>query len=230
MEHNLVSVLTDLLGGAAGSDEVQWLAALGLENLSYISIKLSQPPPEELLSKKTIILKLRKDSKVHSNSKKNMTQQLNICPVHRGVCTPATTFCLLQAGAVEGLLACLENDNIRVVDAALGALCTLLDERVDVEKSVATLVELNAVRRVLGALRQHRQNLLWQKCFCIVEKLLEHGNDRCMKEVTDDRMLPTALVSAFHRGDAITKQASESILRRLHKMPDYSVTYVSMEF
>jgi hypothetical protein len=174
MEHNLVSVLTDLLGGATGSDEVQWLAALGLENLSYISIKLSQPPPEELLSKKTIILRLRKDSKAHNNSKKNMTQQLNICPVHRGVCTPATTFCLLEVGAIEGLL--------------------------------------------------------WQKCFCIVEKLLEHGNDRCMKEVTEDRMLPTALVSAFHRGDASTKQAAESILRRLHKMPDYSVTYVSMEF
>lgn len=230
MDQNLVSVLTDLLGGASGSDEVQRLAAVGLENLSYISIKLSQPPPEELLSKKTNILKLRKDSKAHNNSKKNLTQLINICPVHRGVCTPATTFCLLEAGAVEGLLACLENDNARVVEAALGALCTLLDERVDVEKSVAAMVELDGVRRVLGALRQHRQNLLWQKCFCVVEKLLEHGDDRCMREVTGDRMLPTALVSAFHRGDASTKQAAESILRRLHKMPDYSVTYESMEF
>ncbi|KAK3155155.1 hypothetical protein QOZ80_2BG0199560 [Eleusine coracana subsp. coracana] len=230
MDHNLVSVFTNLLGGAAGSDEVQRLAAVGLENLSYISIKLSQPPPEELSSKKTIILKLRKDSKAHNNSKKSLTQQLNICLVHRGVCTPTMTFCLLEAGAVEGLLACLENDNVRVVEAALGALCTLLDDRVDVEKSVAVLVELDAVRRVLGALRQHRQNLLWQKCFCVVEKLLEHGDDRCMREVTGDRMLPTALVSAFHRGDASTKQAAESILRRLHKMPDYSVTYESMEF
>jgi hypothetical protein len=150
MEHNLVSVLTDLLGGATGSDEVQWLAALGLENLSYISIKLSQPPPEELLSKKTIILRLRKDSKAHNNSKKNMTQQLNICPVHRGVCTPATTFCLLEVGAIEGLLACLENDNVRIVEAALGALCTHLDERVDVEKSVVMLVELGVLRRELG--------------------------------------------------------------------------------
>jgi hypothetical protein len=131
---------------------------------------------------------------------------------------------------VEGLLGCLDNDNVRVVEAALGALCTLLDERVDVEKSVAALSELDAARRVLGALRQHRQNVLWQKCFCVVEKLLEHGDDRCLREVTGDRMLPTALVSAFHRGDPSTKQAAESILRRLHKMPDYSATYVSMEF
>nr|CAB3450952.1 unnamed protein product [Digitaria exilis] len=230
MDHNLASVLTELLTGAAGSDEAQRLAAVGLENLSYLSIKLSQPPPDELLSKKNnTILKLLKDSKAHSN-KKSSHIQVNVCLVHRGVCSPATTFCLLEAGSVEGLLGCLENDNVRVVEAALGALCTLLDERVDVEKSVAALSELDAARRVLGALRQHRQNVLWQKCFCVVEKLLEHGDDRCVREVTGDRMLPTALVSAFHRGDASTKQAAESILRRLHKMPDYSATYVSMEF
>ncbi|OEL29933.1 putative U-box domain-containing protein 42 [Dichanthelium oligosanthes] len=230
MDHNLASVLTELLSGPAGSDEVQRLAAVGLENLSYLSIKLSQPPPDELLSKKNTILKLLKDSKAHSNNKKSPHHQVNVCLVHRGVCSPATTFCLLEAGAAEGLLGCLENDNVRVVEAALGALCTLLDERVDVEKSVAALSELDAARRVLGALRQHRQNVLWQKCFCVVEKLLEHGDDRCVREVTGDRMLPTALVSAFHRGDASTKQAAESILRRLHKMPDYSATYVSMEF
>jgi hypothetical protein len=230
MDHNLASVLTELLSGPAGSDEVQRLAGVGLENLSYLSIKLSQPPPDELLSKKNAILKLLKDSKAHSNNKKSTHHQVNVCLVHRGVCSPATTFCLLEAGTVEGLLGCLDNDNVRVVEAALGALCTLLDERVDVEKSVAALSELDAARRVLGALRQHRQNVLWQKCFCVVEKLLEHGDDRCLREVTGDRMLPTALVSAFHRGDPSTKQAAESILRRLHKMPDYSATYVSMEF
>ncbi|CAN6253446.1 unnamed protein product [Urochloa humidicola] len=229
MDHNLALVLTELLSGPAGNDEVQRLAAVGLENLSYLSIKLSQPPPDELLSKKSNILKLLKDSKAHSN-KKSSHQQVNVCLVHRGVCSPASTFCLLEAGAVEGLLVCLENDNVRVVEAVLGALCTLLDERVDVEKSVAALSELDAARRVLGALRQHRQNVLWQKCFCVVEKLLEHGDDRCLSDVTGDRVLPTALVSAFHRGDASTKQAAESILRRLHKMPDYSATYVSMEF
>ncbi|CAL5055646.1 unnamed protein product [Urochloa decumbens] len=228
MDHNLALVLTELLSGPAGSDEVQRLAAVGLENLSFLSIKLSQPPPDELLSKKNNILKLLKDSKAHRNKKSS--HQQNVCLVHRGVCSPASTFCLLEAGAVEGLLGCLENDNVRVVEAALGALCTLLDERVDVEKSVAALSELDAARRVLSALRQHRQNVLWQKCFCVVEKLLEHGDDRCVREVTGDRVLPTALVSAFHRGDASTKQAAESILRRLHKMPDYSATYVSMEF
>uniref|UniRef100_A0A0E0K4R2 RING-type E3 ubiquitin transferase n=1 Tax=Oryza punctata TaxID=4537 RepID=A0A0E0K4R2_ORYPU len=230
MEHDFASVLTALLAGAAGSGEVQRLAAVGLENLSYHSIKLSRPPPREDESrpKKMTILKRLKDARVHNhNSSKN--PPLNVCPVHRGVCTPATTFCLLEAGAVEGLLVCLENDDAHVVDAALGALCTLVDDRVDVEKAVVALAGLGAARRVLAVLRQHRGNSLWHKCFSVVEKLLVHGDDGCVREVTGDRMLPPALVSAFHRGDANAKQAAENILRRLHKMPDYSATYVSVE-
>ncbi|XP_006647830.1 putative U-box domain-containing protein 42 [Oryza brachyantha] len=230
MDHDFASVLTGLLTGAAGSGgEVQRLAAVGLENLSYHSIKLSRPPPEEepRPKKMTILMRL-KDARVHNHNSKS--PPLNVCPVHRGVCSPSTTFCLLEAGAVEGLLVCLENDNPRVVDAALGALCTLVDDRVDVEKAVVALVEQGAARRVLAVLRQHRENRLWQRCFSVVEKLLVHGDDGCVREVTGDRMLPTALVSAFHRGDANAKQAAESILRRLHKMPDYSATYVSLEF
>ncbi|XP_052141245.1 putative U-box domain-containing protein 42 [Oryza glaberrima] len=232
MDHDFASVLTALLAGAAGSGEVQRLAAVGLENLSYHSIKLSRPPPppeDEPRPKKMTILKRLKDARVHNHSS-SKNPPLNVCPVHRGVCTPATTFCLLEAGAVEGLLACLENDDARVVDAALGALCTLVDDRVDVEKAVVALAGQGAARRVLAALRQHRGNSLWHRCFSVVEKLLVHGEDVCVREVTGDRMLPTALVSAFHRGDANAKQAAESILRRLHKMPDYSATYMSVEF
>uniref|UniRef100_A0A0D9YXP9 RING-type E3 ubiquitin transferase n=1 Tax=Oryza glumipatula TaxID=40148 RepID=A0A0D9YXP9_9ORYZ len=232
MDHDFASVLTALLAGAAGSGEVQRLAAVGLENLSYHSIKLSRPPPppeDEPRPKKMTILKRLKDARVHNHSS-SKNPPLNVCPVHRGVCTPATTFCLLEAGAVEGLLACLENDDARVVDAALGALCTLVDDRVDVEKAVVALAGQGAARRVLAALRQHRGNSLWHRCFSVVEKLLVHGDDVCVREVTGDRMLPTALVSAFHRGDANAKQAAESILRRLHKMPDYSATYMSVEF
>jgi hypothetical protein len=225
-DYSLASVLTELLTGAAGSGEVQRLAAVGLENLSYQSIKLSQLLPEEdPRPKRKTILKRLMDSRVHSNK----APQHHICPVHQGICSTVTTFCLLEAGAIEGLLGCLENDSPRVVEAALGALCTLLDDRVNVEGSVSALAKLDAVRRVLGALRRHRENLVWQKCFCLVEKFLMYGNDRCVREVTGDRTLPTALVSAFHKGDAGAKQAAEGILTRLHKMPDYSAIYLSVE-
>ena len=62
-----------------------------------------------------------------------------------------------------------------------------------------------------------------------MERFLAHGGEQCVREVTSDRALPSLLVSAFHKGDAATKQAAESVLRCLHRMPDYSATYESVE-
>ena len=112
----------------------------------------------------------------------------------------------------------------------MGALCTLLDGPVDVVGGVAVLAEHDAARYVLRALRQHRDDeQVLRRCFWALERFLEHGSDRYVKEVTSDRALPGALVGAFHKGDTATKQAAESVLRRLHRMPDYSATYVSVE-
>nr|ADD60711.1 putative armadillo/beta-catenin repeat related protein [Oryza brachyantha] len=249
MDHNFTAVLTDLLVRSAGSDEVQRLAAVGLENLSHQSVNLSQPLSEERRpkKKKNILRRLRDAhaGRVHDNNRKPPPPARGRpCPVHRGVCSPATTFCLVEAGAVEGLLGVLEsNENGRVVDAALGALCTLMDDSVDVERGVAVLAEHDAARHVLRALRQHRDagvgpahahdgldgGALSRRCFWAVERFLAHGGERCVRDVTADRALPNALVSAFHKGDAATKQVAESVLRSLHRMPDYSATYVSVE-
>ncbi|XP_062228674.1 putative U-box domain-containing protein 42 [Phragmites australis] len=232
MDHNFTSVLTDLLVRSAGSDEMQRLASVGLGNLSNLSPNLSQPPTEERRSKrKNILQRLREahSSRVHDNRKPPAHSR--VCPVHRGVCSPATTFCLVEAGAVEGLLGALEsNENGRVVEAALGALCTLLDDAVDVTSGVAVLAEHDAARHVLRALRQHRDGgVVARRCFWAVERFLAHGGERCVREVTSDRALPSLLVSAFHKGDTSTKQVAESVLRCLHRMPDYSATYESVE-
>ena len=241
MDHNLTSVLTDLLVRSVGSDEVQRLAAVGLENLSSQSPNLSQPPTEERRPKKKNILRRLREAhagRVHDN--RRPPAHSRVCPVHRGVCSPSTTFCLVEAGAVEGLLCVLEsNENGRVVEAALGALCTLMDDAVDVTSGVAVLAEHDAARHVLRALRQHREGgrcgsnggggTVARRCFWAVERFLAHGGEQCVREVTSDRALPSLLVSAFHKGDAATKQAAESVLRCLHRMPDYSATYESVE-
>jgi hypothetical protein len=238
MDHNLTSVLTDLLVRSAGSDEVQRLAAVGLENLSSQTPNLSQPPAEERRAKKKNILQRLREAhsvgRVHDN--RRPPAHSRVCPVHRGVCSPSTTFCLVEAGAVEGLLCVLEsNESGRVVEAALGALCTLMDDVVDVTSGVAVLAEHDAARHVLRVLRQHRDRngrdggTLTRRCFWAVERFLAHGGERCVREVTGDRALPSLLVGAFHTGDAATKQAAESVLRCLHRMPDYSATYESVE-
>jgi hypothetical protein len=235
MDHNFTAVLTDLLVTAAGSDEVQRLAAVGLENLSNQSPVLSQPPAEERRPKKKNILRRLRDAhagRVHDNRSRPAPPHGRVCPVHRGVCSPATTFCLVEAGAVEGLLGVLESsESGRVAEAALGALCTLVDDAVaDATGGVAVLAEHDAARHVLCALRQHRDaGAVTRRCFWAVERFLAHGGERCVREVTGDRALPSLLVSAFHKGDAGTKQVAESVLRCLHRMPDYSATYESVE-
>ncbi|KAG0513889.1 hypothetical protein BDA96_10G142000 [Sorghum bicolor] len=249
MDHNLTSVLADLVR-SAGSDEVQRLAAVGLENLSSQSPNLSQPPTEERRPKKKNILRRLREAhagRVHDNNRRPAAHSGRVCPVHRGVCSPSTTFCLVEAGAVEGLLGVLESsENGRVVEAALGALCTLMDDDVDVTSGVAVLAEHDAARHVLRALRQRRNDgrrgagavagagagggeTVTRRCFWAVERFLAHGGERCVREVTSDRALPSLLVSAFHTGDAATKQVAESVLRCLHRMPDYSATYESVE-
>ncbi|CAL5043309.1 unnamed protein product [Urochloa decumbens] len=238
MDHNLTSALADLLvRSAAGSDEVQRLAAVGLENLSSQSPNLSQPPAEERRPKRKNILRRLREAhagRVHDNHRRPPPQHSRVCPVHRGVCSPSTTFCLVEAGgAVEALLCVLESsENARVVEAALGALCTLMDDAVDVTSGVAVLSEHDAARHVLRVLRQHRDGgggTVAGRCFWAVERFLAHGGERCVREVTGDRALPSLLVGAFHKGDAATKQAAESVLRCLHRMPDYSATYESVE-
>jgi hypothetical protein len=238
MDHNFTLVLTDLLVTSAGSDEVQRLAAVGLENLSNQSPVLSQPLAEEHRPKKNILCRLRDAhaGRVHDNRSRPPAHG-RVCPVHRGVCSPATTFCLVEAGAVEGLLSVVESsESGHVVDAALGALCTLMDDTVDAASGVAVLAEHDAVPHVLRALRQHRDDArdcaggaVTRRCFWAVERFLVHGGERCVRDVTGDRALPSLLVSAFHKGDAATKQIAESVLRCLHRMPDYSATYESVE-
>jgi hypothetical protein len=230
MDHSLTSVLADLVRSAS-SDEVQRLAAVGLENLSSQSPNLSQPPTEERRPKKKNILRRLREAhagRVHDNNRRPPAHS-RVCPVHRGVCSPSTTFCLVEAGAVEGLLGVLESsENGRVVEAALGALCTLMDDDVDVTSVVLRQRRDDGRRGGAGAGAGGGETVT-RRCFWAVERFLAHGGERCVREVTSDRALPSLLVSAFHTGDAATKQVAESVLRCLHRMPDYSATYESVE-
>ncbi|XP_020111020.1 putative U-box domain-containing protein 42 isoform X2 [Ananas comosus] len=219
MEQNLTSVFVELLVRTSGSDEVQRLAAVGLANLSSESISLSKQPDATRQKKKSF---LPKSFSLRTKKEDAKGQRIQLCPVHKGVCSASATFCLLDSRAVERLLGCLEHENPKVVEAALSALSTLLDERVDVEKSVGILSEVDGVRHVLRILREHKEQRVWQKSFWVIEKFLANGDDRSFRDISSDRVLPSALLTAFHRGDGSTKQAAENVLRHLKKMPEFS--------
>ncbi|KAL5723361.1 hypothetical protein ACHQM5_006770 [Ranunculus cassubicifolius] len=215
--HNFTKVFTELLMRAA-SDEVQRLSAVGLENLSAQSLNLSKPPSQ---IKKASSMKLPRFLSMKSTKHRGLIQ---VCPVHRGVCSSQTTFCLLDAKAIEKLLACLDHENVHVVEAALSAICTLLDDNVDLDKSVSVLSEVHAIRHILNVLREHKEESVWQKSFLVIEKFLK-GGDKSTLDIIQDRSLSSTLMTAVHQGDVNTRDIAEKILRHLNKMPNFSAKF-----
>ncbi|XP_065879810.1 putative U-box domain-containing protein 42 [Euphorbia lathyris] len=212
--YNLTVLFTELLMKTS-SDEVQRLSAIGLENLSLESVHLSVPPRIE--KTKSWKRSLPKFQSFGSSNKR----KIRICPVHRGVCSSQDTFCLVEANAVKSLLACLDHENSEVVEAAMSAVCTLLDDRVDVDNSVSILSEANAVQHVLNAVKEHKEEGLQQKSFWVIEKFLMKGGDNSASDISQDRLLTATLISAFHHGNGNTRQMAEKILRLLNKMPNF---------
>ncbi|XP_047314370.1 putative U-box domain-containing protein 42 [Impatiens glandulifera] len=216
--YNLTSVFTDLLAKTS-SDEIRKLSAIGLENLSLQSSNLSKLPPAK--KRKLLQVFLRKCGSFRQTKE---TEPF-ICSVHRGVCSAQDTFCLVEAKAVERLLACLESEKTEVIEAVLSALSTLLKENVVIEKSVIVLNGLNAMEYLLSVVREHREEVLWRKVFWIMERLLiGDGSDRSVVSDTlsRDKLLPSILVNAFHHGDGYTRQTAENILRYLNRMPNFT--------
>ncbi|XP_057481449.1 putative U-box domain-containing protein 42 [Actinidia eriantha] len=222
--NNFTSVFAELLMKTS-SDEVQRLSAIGLENLSTQSINLSKPPKVN----KPKYLKLLFLPKCASFSS-SKSSKIPLCPVHRGAYSSQDTFCLLDAKAVERLLACLDHENVEVVEAALSAICTLLDDRVDVNKSVTILNGINIIPHVLNVVREHKAEGLWKKSFWVIERFLMKGGDTSASDISQDRLLPAALVSAFHHGDGNTRQMAENILRYLNKMPNFTANHTNVKY
>ncbi|XP_038997167.1 putative U-box domain-containing protein 42 [Hibiscus syriacus] len=221
--HNLTLVFTELLISKS-SDEVQRLSAIGLGNLSSESVNLSRPPQvKKSKSKKRFYL-----PNFLSYRSLDTRKTTILCPVHRGVCSHETTFCLIDANAVERLLVCFDHDNDEVVEASMEAICTLLDDKVDVVKSVSLLSDMNAIQYIFNVLKEHKQEGLWQKSLWMIEKFIVTGGNKSVPDISQDRLLPASLVSVFENGNDSMKQVAENILRHLNRMPTPSTTYYSM--
>ncbi|CAL9766882.1 unnamed protein product [Musa acuminata subsp. burmannicoides] len=208
-EYSLASLFTDLLQ-MNEMDKVQRVSALSLQNLSKQSKHLTQVPvvPEPrffcsifpCLGKQPVIT--------------------GLCRVHHGFCSIKHSFCLLEGKAVEKLVACLDHTNEKVVEAALAALCTLLDDDVDIDQGVLVLDEADGIKPILDILRDNRTEILRQKAVWAVERILR--NDDIANEIAGDQNVGTALVEAFRHGDYRTRQIAERALKHVDKLPNFS--------
>ena len=70
------------------------------------------------------------------------------CEVHDGYCFVNSTFCLVKAGAVSPLIQLLEDTEREVVEAALHALSTLLQDEIW-EGGVNSIAKLSGVEAII---------------------------------------------------------------------------------
>lgn len=214
-EHGLAALFVDLLQ-TNGIDNVQMVSAAALENLSLESKNLTRlpemPPPGfcatifPCFSKQAVIT--------------------GLCRVHRGTCSLKESFCLLEGQAVHKLVALLDHTNAKVVEAALAALSTLLDDGVDIEQGVSVLCEAEGIKPILDVLLKKQTENLRRRAVWVVERLLR--NDDIAYEVSGDQNVSTALVDAFHHADYRTRQIAERALKHVDKIPNFSGIFPNM--
>ncbi|XP_072956502.1 U-box domain-containing protein 44-like [Typha angustifolia] len=214
-EYNLAAVFTDLLQ-MNGVDKVQMVSAMALRNLSEHSKHLTNVPvaPQPgfccsifpCLSKQPVIT--------------------GLCRIHHGFCSVRESFCLVEGKAVEKLVACLDHPNEKVVEAALAALCTLLDDYVDIEQGVIILCEAEGIKPILEVLRENRTEILRQRAVWAAERILRI--EEIAYEISGDQNVGTALVEAFRHGDNKTRQIAERALKHVDKLPNFSGIFTNI--
>lgn len=214
-DHNLAALFIELLQ-TNGLDNVQMVSAMALENLSLESKNLTRlpelPPPTFCGSIFTCL------SKPHVIT--------GLCRVHRGTCSLKDTFCILEGQAVEKLVALLDHTNEKVVEASLAALCTLLDDGVDIDQGVQVLCEAEGIKPILDVLLEKRTDNLRRRGVWAVERLLR--SDDIAYEVSGDPNVSTALVDAFQHADYRTRQIAERALKHVDKIPNFSGVFPNM--
>ncbi|KAK9109520.1 hypothetical protein Sjap_017580 [Stephania japonica] len=213
-EHNLAALFTDLLQ-ANGLDKVQMVSAMALENLSQESKRLTQlpefPKPGFCAS---IFSCLGKQPVV-----------TGMCRVHRGTCSLRQSFCLLHGKAIGKLIACLDHKDEKVVEAALAALCTVLDDEVNIEQGVAVLCEMDGIAPIIEILLENRTENLRRRSVWAIERILR--TDDIAKEVSLNPNVSSALVEAFRNADYRTRQIAERALKHVDKIPNFSGIFLN---
>lgn len=209
---NLACLFTDLLG-INGNDGVLIDSATALGNLSTESKNLSKPPQQPTPR----LVRIR-----FSRRQPNVVTK--VCQVHRGLCSAKDTFCLIECKAVEKLVSCLNHNNRNVTEAALGALCTLLEDGVDSNEGVWKLFEEGGVDIIFDVLIQEENKALQRKAVWAVERILRI-EDMAKQAAVGYSSVGIALGQAFQLGDSDTREVARKALEHIKRQPSFSDIY-----
>ncbi|KXG36151.1 hypothetical protein SORBI_3002G290500 [Sorghum bicolor] len=204
-EYNLAALFTSLLR-LNGLDEVQVVSAKALMNLSLES---NTPKFDDSEQRSKLALFGKKPPNIQ------------FCRVHSGVCSIRENFCILEGKAVERLIHCLNHSNKKVVEAALAALCTLLEDGVETAEGISVLRRSNGVAPIFAILKENPTGSLQHRVTWAVERILRAED--IAQAASTDHSLGSALVHAFQHGDSRTRRIAEAALKHVRKLPTFSI-------
>ncbi|CAN0889499.1 U-box domain-containing protein 24 [Linum grandiflorum] len=199
-EIGVIPVLVKLLlEYSESSNLTRKYASICLERFSKSSPSLSQP------------LKRHKGIWCFS------AQQEPACIVHGGICTVESSFCLVEADAVQPLVMVLEDSDPEVCEASLDALLTLIEaERLQSGSKV--LSEAEAILPMIKFLSCSSSPKLQEKALSALERIFRLPEYK--QKYGGSAQMP--LVDLTQRGSNQMKSLSARILAHLNVLHDQS--------
>ncbi|XP_077248495.1 U-box domain-containing protein 44-like isoform X2 [Tasmannia lanceolata] len=138
------------------------------------------------------------------------------CPVHMGVCSVESSFCLVEAEAVEPLVRLLGDPDVGSCEAALQALSTLIDaERLQSGSKVIS--QAHGIAAIIRLLSSHSSELQ-EKALRILERIFRLEEYK-QKYGASAQM---SLVDITMRGTSTMKSLAAQILAHLNVLHDQS--------
>ncbi|XVE64451.1 hypothetical protein DITRI_Ditri07aG0101600 [Diplodiscus trichospermus] len=195
-EAGFIPVLVQLL--VSGTSSTKQNAAVSLKQFSESSTTLSQP----VKKRRAFICCLAAAE--------------TGCPVHQGICTVESSFCILEANAVESLVKILGEGDFGACEASLDALLTLIeDERM--QNGCKVLDKVNAIPPIIKLLSSTSTNLQ-KKALGALERIFRLPE---MKQ-TYAALAQMPLVDITQRGSGGLKSLAAKVLAQLNVLGEQS--------
>lgn len=139
----------------------------------------------------------------------------DICPVHRRICDKeASSFCLVNAGAVEPLVKTLQEREWQADEAALDALSTLLLHDDIWEAGLIEIEKAKGVEPIVQMLKLGRPEAQ-EKAMLVLNKIFQNSEYRNLYGTA--ARFP--LIDLMQQGTGSTRRRAVAILQLLGEMP-----------
>ncbi|XP_009801974.1 U-box domain-containing protein 44 [Nicotiana tabacum] len=195
-EAGFITLLVSLLG--SGSSLTKKNAATCLKQLSESSCILSKP------ARKNWMLSCCIASPTHG------------CPVHLGICSVESTFCLVEANALRPLAEVLDEPDPAASEASLDAILTII-EGAQLQNGSKLLAEANAIAPIIKLLSsssivlQEKALKALERIFRMIEMKQKYGISAQMP-----------LVEITQKGRNDMKSLAAKVLAHLNVLPEQS--------